>query len=236
MICILFSHASSLQEHRRKIFELEAKQRVLECTFRNIKQLRSELSYITKEAESRQDQIHGFLSAFIPEFKNYRNSELNSNSSRKNSMSSSGSDEKVKTQFGTDNRLPLQEKNNILPNKPREKSLQDTKKEVENNFARHNSDRLLPFPPSTAPANGDVVCEARSEKDTKEEVTDNPFAKSLAINIKSDDGKILPLPKVEYNWKERDAKVHKIPTYLPRLGKNVIYHTFDFFSVCKLLK
>ena len=180
------------------------------------------MSYITKEAESRQDQIHGFLSAFIPEFKNYRNSELNSNSSRRSSISSSVSDENVKTQFGTNNRLPSQQNNNILPNKLREKSLQETKKEVENNFARHNSDRLLPLPP----ANADIVCEARSAKDTKEEVTDNPFSKNLAINIKSDDGKSLPLPKVEYNWKEREAKVHKIPTYLPRLGNNLVYHYF----------
>ena len=69
-ICILFAHASLLQERRRKIFEVEAKQLVLQCTFRNIKQFRSALSNITKEAESRQDQIHGFLSAFIPEYKN----------------------------------------------------------------------------------------------------------------------------------------------------------------------
>ena len=59
----------SIQEHRRKITELEAKQRVFECTFRNLTQMKSELNFLTREAEARDEQIQNFLSAFIPEFR-----------------------------------------------------------------------------------------------------------------------------------------------------------------------
>ena len=100
----------------------------------------------------------------------------------------------------------------------REKSLLETKNEVQNNFALNNSDRLLPFPSGIVPSPADVTCETSSKIDNKEEENDNPFSKNLDINIKSIDGKSLPLPKVEYNWKERETRVHRIPTYLPRLG------------------
>ena len=106
---------------------MEAKQRVLECTFRNIKQLRSELSYITKEAESRQNHIHGFLSAFIPEFKNQRVADLGLNDSRKNSLSSESEDSE-KSRF-----------------KSREKSLLETKKEREKDFNSRYGDRSKQF-------------------------------------------------------------------------------------------
>ena len=177
---------------------MEAKQRVLECTFRNIKQLRSELSYITKEAESRQDHIQGFLSAFIPEFKNYRNSEVSTNTSRKGSLLPVG-EEKTKSHSENTNSSTVQERNTPSSNKTREKSLQETKKEVENNFA----DRLLPTPSCTPPAAGDFV---------------NHFPKNLSVANKFDEGKCLPLPKIEYNWKERESSQNKMPTYLPRLG------------------
>ena len=200
-----------LQEHKRKIFELEAKQRVLECTFRNIKQLRSELSYITKEAESRQNHIHGFLSAFIPEFKNQRVSDIGLNNSRKNSLSSeSEGSEKIRL-------------------KSREKSLQETKKEVEDNFNRSiNNDRSQPFPNNTPPSTEDFDNNKTSQ--TKKDLDNNLFARTLPTNTKFDNEKSLPLPKVEYNWKEKESRTNKLPTYLPRLGSILIYWVNFSFS------
>ena len=189
---------------------MEAKQRVLECTFRNIKQLRSELSYITKEAESRQNHIHGFLSAFIPEFKNQRVADLGLNDSRKNSLSSE-SDGSEKQQF-----------------KSREKSLLQTKKEVENKFNHDRGDRSNPFQNSTPPAAGDFDTHKETVNKNSKDFDNDLFARTLPTNTKTDNEKSLPLPKVEYNWKERESRTHKIPTYLPRLGIIMINYILSF--------
>ena len=168
--------------------------------------MRSELSHITKEAESRQDQIQGFLSAFIPEYKNHRNSELSSSDSRKSSISCA-SDNKNSQNLDVCNDARVRETTST--NKFHEKSLQNAKKEVENSFERKALDHLSKSSPSTIPT-------IPAQNDTDE---NNPFSKNLAIHPQTDDGQSLPLPTVEYNWKERDSKLNGIPGYLPRLGK-----------------
>ena len=164
------------------------------------------MSYITKEAESRQNHIHGFLSAFIPEFKNQRVSDLGLNNSRKNSLSSeSEGSEKIRL-------------------KSREKSLQETKKEVEDNFNRGiKANRSQPSPNSTHPLTDDFDTHKTSQNNTKKDLDNNLFARTLPTNTKFDNEKSLPLPKVEYNWKARESRTHKLPTYLPRLGSALIY-------------
>ena len=192
---------------------MEAKQRVLECTFRNIKQLRSELSYITKEAESRQNHIHGFLSAFIPEFKNQRIADLGSKDSRKNSLSSESEDSE-NSRF-----------------KAREKSLIETKKEIENDFNSRCGDRSKQFQHSTPPAAGDFSANKATENNNTKDFDNNLFARTLPPNTKVDNEKSLPLPKVEYNWKKRESRTHKIPTYLPRLGITMISFILWFSAI-----
>ena len=177
--------------------------------------MRSELSHITKEAESRQDQIQGFLSAFIPEYKNHRNSELSSSDSRKSSISCA-SDNKNSQNLDVCNDARVRE--TISTNKFQEKSLQKTKKEVENSFERKAVDHLSKSSPNTIPTIPD-------KNDTDE---NNPFSKNLAIHPQTDDGQSLPLPTVEYNWKERDSKLNGIPGYLPRLGKSNINHIIQY--------
>ena len=157
------------------------------------------MSYITKEAESRQNHIHGFLSAFIPEFKNQRVADLGLNDSRKNSLSSE-SDGSEKQQF-----------------KSREKSLLQTKKEVENKFNHDRGDRSNPFQNSTPPAAGDFATHKETVNKTSKDFDNNLFARTLPTNTKTNNEKSLPLPKVEYNWKERETRTHKVPTCLPRL-------------------
>ena len=73
MPCSGFGHQGLLdyeihltQANQQRISELEARQKVFECTFRNIRQMRSELLTLQREAHVKQNQIQNFLSAFIP--------------------------------------------------------------------------------------------------------------------------------------------------------------------------
>jgi hypothetical protein len=59
----------TFQEHKRRIVELEARQRVLECSFRGLRQLRQELVSLNRECEKNENNIHGFLSSFLPEYR-----------------------------------------------------------------------------------------------------------------------------------------------------------------------
>jgi hypothetical protein len=57
------------QSNQRKILELETKQRLIESSFRNIKQLRQELTSVNKDAQFTNEKIHSFLSTFIPDYR-----------------------------------------------------------------------------------------------------------------------------------------------------------------------
>ena len=89
---------------------------------------------------------------------------------------------------------------------------------MENSFNRNTVDHRYKSCPDTIPTIPDKV-------DTDET---NPFSKNLAIYPQTDYGQSLPLPTVEYNWKERDSKFNGIPGYLPRLGKSNINHIIQY--------
>ena len=226
MINTLFKGINNLplQGHRRKIFELEAKQRVLECTFRNIKQLRSELSYINKEAESRQEQIHGFLSAFIPEFKSYAGARFQDSRRNFSSLNSEeGSKPNIKSINGnsTDGNIDDTPHNN---QRAKQKSLKESKQEIEKTFEDYKSEKRKTNILNNVPVATEVV----SSVDQSKLENNTPFLKGLRLDHKSSDGKPLPLPKVEYDWTEKEHKIHKMPTYLPRLGKQVMTNSGHF--------
>ena len=63
------SISNDFQEHKRRIVELEARQRVLECSFRGLRQLRQELVSLNRECEKNESNIQGFLSSFLPEYR-----------------------------------------------------------------------------------------------------------------------------------------------------------------------
>lgn len=71
------------QGHKRRIQELEARQKVLECSFRGLRQLRQELVSLNRECEKNEANIHGFLSSFIPEYKSF-NENLDQNNNDNN--------------------------------------------------------------------------------------------------------------------------------------------------------
>lgn len=215
-----------MQEHRRKIFELEAKQRVLECTFRNIKQLRSELSYINKEAETRQEHITGFLSAFIPEFKyNDATKHQNNNHSRRGSFAINTGSDRFKSKYSLNDETCDTASSSTKQNafQGREKvSLKEQKKEVVNSFAKkYKSEKNdgASSPITTPPAASELEGISTATKNKSE----NPFLKNLIPKHSSspEEGSgSLPLPKVEYDWHEvKPRHLNKLPIYLPRLGK-----------------
>ena len=120
--------------------------------------MKSELNFLTKEAEARDDQIQTFLSAFIPEFRSKRREKP--------------------------------EENFKLPKSWEEKALSG------------------PSTPPVSPVLGD------------------PFV-DLKIEHKDENGKLLPLPKVSYAWKEPLHKGSRMPVYLPRSGYTLTSGVFQ---------
>ena len=57
------------QTNEKKIHELETKQRIIESSFQNLRQLKQEFSHINQEAQFNNENIHSFLSSFLPDYR-----------------------------------------------------------------------------------------------------------------------------------------------------------------------
>lgn len=102
---------------QQKILELEAKQRLIECSFRNLRQLRQELASVDKEAQFNNQQIHQFLSSFLPD---YKLQQVNKTSDANN--------------------------NSLKPVKPPPPVLDIQQQTAENGVVEDEEDQLVPLP------------------------------------------------------------------------------------------
>ena len=57
------------QTNEKKIHELETKQRIIESSFQNLRHLKQEFSHINQEAQFNNENIHSFLSSFLPDYR-----------------------------------------------------------------------------------------------------------------------------------------------------------------------
>ena len=66
---LFYNESFLFQTNEKKIHELETKQRIIESSFQNLRQLKQEFSYINQEAQFNNENIHSFLSSFLPDYR-----------------------------------------------------------------------------------------------------------------------------------------------------------------------
>ena len=66
---LFYNESFLFQTNEKKIHELETKQRIIESSFQNLRQLKQEFSHINQEAQFNNENIHSFLSSFLPDYR-----------------------------------------------------------------------------------------------------------------------------------------------------------------------